>query len=146
MPAEFDLVSMDCCEPNGPLSSLPSPCHSLPYLAVALPLPLSNNGPLPPDAKPSYENASMEVAYTQAYYNENIFPSLQKHQRVLLVPGTFACQDMGQAASDTEVALKLELYLAWAESDKRIVGFNPVSTTATPLQMPSSTHLPNSGS
>ena len=78
----------------------------------------------------------MEVAYTQAYYNENIFPSLQKHQRVLLVPGTFACQDMGLAASDTEVALKLELYLAWAESDKRIVGFNPVSTTATPLQMP----------
>ena len=79
----------------------------------------------------------MEVAYTQAYYNENIFPSLQKHQRVLLVPGTFVCQDMGLAASDTEVALKLELYLAWAESDKRIVGFNPVSTTATPLQMPS---------
>jgi hypothetical protein len=89
VPAEFDLVSMDCY------------------------------------SKPAEENASMELAFTQAYYNENIFPSLSEHQRVLLVPGTFACKDIGMAASDTEVALKLELYLAWAESDKRIIGFNP---------------------
>ena len=110
----------------------------------------------------------MELAYTQAYYRENIFPSLRPHQKVLLVPvscvqptlylascrrlgmayscrcsvfvrtpvhkrmallpplqGTFACTDLGLAASDTEVALKLELYLKWAESDERIIGFNP---------------------
>ena len=110
----------------------------------------------------------MELAYTQAYYRENIFPSLRPHQKVLLVPvsrvqptlylascrrlgmayscrcsvfvrtpvhkrmallpplqGTFACTDLGLTASDTEVALKLGLYLKWAESDERIIGFNP---------------------
>ena len=56
---------------------------------------------------------------------ENIFPSLRPTPKVLLVPGTFACNDLGLAASDTEVATKLELYLQWAESDTRIVGFNP---------------------
>eukprot|EP01048_Picozoa_sp_COSAG05_P010894 COSAG05_NODE_987_length_6284_cov_11.878092_3_plen_158_part_00 len=50
------------------------------------------------------------------------------HKRMALLPplqGTFACTDLGLAASDTEVALKLELYLKWAESDERIIGFNP---------------------
>jgi hypothetical protein len=76
------------------------------------------------DAKPSYYNASMEVAYARAYYTENIFPSLRPNQHVLLVPGTFACADIGIEASDKLVAQKLELYLEWAESDKRIIGFN----------------------
>ena len=41
------------------------------------------------------------------------------------VVGTFACADIGLEASDALVARKLELYLQWAESDERIVGFNP---------------------
>ena len=56
---------------------------------------------------------------------ENIFPSLRPHQKVLLVPGTFGCKDIGLAKSDELVAEKLELYLQWAESDTRIAGFNP---------------------
>ena len=88
----------------------------------------------------------MELAYTKAYCaqpqpstpspppepegsllsdTENIFPSLRPHQKVLLVPGTFGCKDIGLAKSDELVAEKLELYLQWAESDTRIAGFNP---------------------
>ena len=50
-----------------------------------------------------YYNASLEVAYTQAYYRENIFPSLRPHQHVLLVPGTFGCADLGLNKSDAVV-------------------------------------------
>ena len=42
-----------------------------------------------------------------------------------VVAGTFGCADIGLEASDALVARKLELYLQWAESDRRIVGFNP---------------------
>ena len=83
VPPELDLVSMDCCELSAPDLSRNS--SGFPRLPTA-----SNDECRVlccADAKPSYYNASEEVAYTQAYYRENIFPSLQPHQRVLLVPG-----------------------------------------------------------
>ena len=57
-------------------------------------------------------------------YRENIFPSLRPHQKVLLVPGTFGCHDLGLARSDDVVSEKLELYLQWAESDERIGAYH----------------------
>ena len=58
------------------------------------------------------------MTYTD--YRENIFPSLRPHQKVLLVPGTFGCTDLGLDRSDAIVSEKLQLYLQWAESDERI--------------------------
>ena len=55
------------------------------------------------------------------------------------VVGTFACADIGLEASDALGARKLELYLQWAESDERIVGFNPwhlMTWPKTPVDRP----------
>jgi hypothetical protein len=64
------------------------------------------------------------MGMAHADYTENIFPSLRPHQKVLLVPGTFGCTDLGLAKSDDIVSEKLELYLQWAESDERIGACN----------------------
>ena len=82
VPEELDLISMDCYAVRRQVAT-----HSLRQ---------TSSNPLTDTAlllywllvlqKPSYENASMELAYSQAYYRENIFPSLRPHQKVLLVP------------------------------------------------------------
>ena len=64
------------------------------------------------------------MGMAHADYTENIVPSLRPHQKVLLVPGTFGCKDLGLAKSDDIVSEKLELYLQWAESDERIGAYN----------------------
>ena len=68
-----------------------------------------------------------EVTAAKKMY-DIIFPKLHDHQKVMLVPGTFACSNLtyfpldGQAKNLVE---KLDGYFEWAKSDERIAGFNP---------------------
>ena len=61
-------------------------------------------------------------------YSRTIFPSLQPHQQVLLVPGVFGCSDQLShfplAAQEQHVIDKLDGYFSWAKAEKNIAGLN----------------------
>ena len=64
-----------------------------------------------------------EVVAAKAFYEKNVFPRLAPSQRVMLVPGTFACSNvtfMPLAESTKNVVAKLNAYLVWAKQDQRI--------------------------
>ena len=69
-----------------------------------------------------------EVAKAKLMYEDILFPKLHSHQKVLLVPGVFACTNFTYfplALQDQNVADKMKAYFAWAQSEPRIAGFNP---------------------
>lgn len=53
---------------------------------------------------------------------------MSESQRLMLVPGTFACSNLSYMSLDLSqerVLEKLEGYFAWGKEDNRVAGFNP---------------------
>ena len=69
-----------------------------------------------------------EVKWAQPFYETQIKPRLLSHQRMFIIPGTFA--DWNQTRSgpieqqQAGIVRKLDAYWAWALSDPLIVGLN----------------------
>ena len=70
-----------------------------------------------------------EVTMAQRFWSlDAVKTKLWPHQRLLAVPGTFAC-DQGQyqsiAEAQSQVLTKLRGYAAWAKTDSRLIGMWP---------------------
>ena len=70
-----------------------------------------------------------EVTMAQRFWSlDAVKTKLWPHQRLLAVPGTFAC-DQGQyqsiAEAQSQVLTKLRGYAAWAKTDSRLIGLWP---------------------
>jgi hypothetical protein len=71
-------------------------------------------------------NASTEVDVVRGYLEEAIFNMIWPHQRVLVVPGLFGCENvMSFNQSQGKAVDKLDAYFAWAKTDPRVAGFAP---------------------
>lgn len=72
----------------------------------------------------SYAAGSSEAAAVQTILTRHIYPNLQPHQSVMLVPGLFGdlSKPVEPAAEDLLVA-KLDAYWQWAQADERVLGF-----------------------
>jgi hypothetical protein len=70
-----------------------------------------------------------EVTMAQRYWNlKDVKSKLWPHQRLLAVPGTFACDNSTYqplAAAQAQVEAKLSGYAAWAREDSRLIGLWP---------------------
>ena len=62
----------------------------------------------------------------------SMLPAMHPHQRILVVPGTFACHandlynqttPMSNASSETAVVQKLSAWMGYAKQEARIAGF-----------------------
>ena len=73
-------------------------------------------------------NTTAEADLIRGIYSSMLVPKLAAHQRLLLVPGTFADGDLNRsgplAAQDAAIAAKLEGYWQWMKEDARVVGLN----------------------
>ena len=78
--------------------------------------------------------AVSEVSYMRTFIAKSMLPAMHPHQRILAVPGTFGCHasdirnvssPMSNETMETSVLAKLEAWMAYAQSERRIVGFNP---------------------
>ena len=59
---------------------------------------------------------------------KEVYPRLAPHQKIFVVPGTFACSNltyMPLAQSSRSVVEKLKAYFAWGKEDPRMAGINP---------------------
>ena len=69
-----------------------------------------------------------EVNQTRELY-QGVLPKLAAHQRLMLVPGVFACANLLKSfpleAQSSIVERKLDHYFRWALTDTRIAGLNP---------------------
>jgi len=81
-------------------------------------------------------DGAAEVAGVRETAETVVFPKMAPHQRLLLVPGIYgntpsSCAAHGGGAACAldrqaeQVVRKLDLYLEWAKSEPRVVGFNP---------------------
>ena len=106
----------------------PTPCY-LPAIPAAIDLfsvdvyvSSAENQP-----RPGISDAE-EARVAKAFYDRYITPKLHAHQRLLLVPGTFADPDVGRSGSiakqDVVIAQKLRGYVRWLRNDSRVVGIN----------------------
>jgi hypothetical protein len=133
VPKEFDLISVDVYA--GEKRKRPGVFLRHLYIKVIL-LPrqardkhresTQTRGRFLAGFKPGTKGMDEVTAAKKMY--DIIFPKLHDHQKVMLVPGTFACSNLtyfpldGQAKNLVE---KLDGYFDWAKSDERIAGFNP---------------------
>ena len=71
------------------------------------------------------KSAAAEVEAARRYWSlTSVGPKLLSHQRILAVPGTFACDNSTYQTlqeADAVVTAKLKLYVAWAREDERCV-------------------------
>jgi hypothetical protein len=73
-----------------------------------------------------------EASLVKALYDADLYPRMSSHQRVMLIPGTFAAYDntttgpvpMPTVAQQAEVIAKLDAYYALALADARVIGIN----------------------
>lgn len=69
-----------------------------------------------------------EVRWARPFYETQIKPRLLSHQRLFVIPGTFADWNMTRSApieqQQAGIVRKLNAYWAWAQSDALIVGLN----------------------
>ena len=80
---------------------------------------LSFRGYCAPD-DPLHESIMMRQMYEKLLY-----PKMAPHQRLFVVPGTFADGNLSHgslASQDEYIAAKLEGYAAWMREDKRLAG------------------------
>lgn len=73
-------------------------------------------------------NGTQEVKSAKKVYEGRLFPKLQPHQRVMVVPGVFACSNLSYyplAAQSVQMVAKLDGYFEWAKAEPRIAGFTP---------------------
>ena len=78
--------------------------------------------------KPSDDNGTSEAVAARAFVEKWVYPRLAPHQKIFVVPGTFACSNltyMPLAKSSRSVVEKLKAYFAWAKEDPRVAGINP---------------------
>ena len=75
-----------------------------------------------------YDCCCTEAGVIRKLYLDMLIPKLAAHQKLILVPGTFADgnrQRSGSlAAQDNVIAQKLEAYFQWMQEDERVVGLN----------------------
>ena len=68
-----------------------------------------------------------EAACVSKFLRQTVYPKLQPHQRVFVVPGLFG--EKVDDATDTALVAKFDNYWAMAQKDKRVVGLNPWCVT-----------------
>ena len=74
------------------------------------------------------QDPRLEVNQTRGFAETQLYPRMHPHQRLMMVPGVFACSNLSYmplAASSAAVVRKLEAYEEWYESDPRVAGSNP---------------------
>lgn len=57
-----------------------------------------------------------------------VYPRLAPHQKIFVVPGTFACSNLSYMPlekSSRSVVEKLRAYFEWGKEDPRMAGINP---------------------
>eukprot|EP00039_Didymoeca_costata_P017189 m.316582 g.316582 ORF g.316582 m.316582 type:complete len:292 (-) comp16504_c0_seq12:223-1098(-) len=117
LPTNAILYTNECSE----MEKWPSVPSSLDYISIDFYDEKNTNG-------------SAEVAKNKDFYNNVIFPKLQPHQGVLLVPGIFASDPVHCEANGVkcplgpqadQVVIKLKEMFSWAQEETRIAGFNP---------------------
>lgn len=108
----------------------PSPCF-LPKIPDAIDLiSLDWYAISPADQRPAGAtgNISAEPVLMRQIYERMLRPKMAPHQRVMVVPGTFADGDLVRAGSlaaqDPHIADKLRGYWQWMQEDELVVGLN----------------------
>lgn len=72
--------------------------------------------------------AAYEAVDARERYEKSLYPRMAPHQKVMTVPGTFACSNltyMPLEESSKIVVEKLQAYFAWMRDDPRVVGMVP---------------------
>eukprot|EP01050_Picozoa_sp_SAG11_P002179 SAG11_NODE_106_length_16423_cov_51.220840_10_plen_205_part_00 len=77
-----------------------------------------------------YNVGAKEAAIAKQHYEHYLFPRLQPHTKVFLVPGLYgpngtAHDPAALHSQDLALTAKLRAHLAWAQSDGRIAGLMP---------------------
>ena len=73
-------------------------------------------------------NGSAEAVAAQKLAVEEVYPRLWPHQKIFVVPGTFACSNLSYMpleVSSRSVVQKLRAYFDWTKADPRVLGINP---------------------
>ena len=65
-----------------------------------------------------------EAACVARILRDYVYPKLQAHQQVLVVPGTFGAKP-ADPAEDAQLVAKFEAYWEFATRDAKVVGLNP---------------------
>lgn len=77
---------------------------------------------------PTDSNGTEEAIAARKLAVNDVYPRMARHQRIFVVPGTFACSNMSYmplAESSRSVVEKLQAYFEWAKADERVLGINP---------------------
>jgi hypothetical protein len=73
-------------------------------------------------------NASEEVAAAKKFAINEMYPRMSKQQRIMFVPGTFACSNFSYISleeSSQHVITILNEFNDWGLHDEKVAGFNP---------------------
>lgn len=73
-------------------------------------------------------DGAKEAAYIQAFAEKWLFPRMSPAQGLMLVPGTFACDDTKYVpleSEDAQTVAKIDAYYNWSKSEPRVAGMNP---------------------
>ena len=73
-------------------------------------------------------NGTVEAVKARKFAETEIYPRLHDHQRIMAVPGTFACSNgsfMPLELSIHSVAEKVRAYFEWIKEDSRVAGLCP---------------------
>jgi hypothetical protein len=73
-------------------------------------------------------DGASEAAAAKAFAEKIVYPIMAPHQKLVVVPGTFACSNltyMPLEASAKSVIAKLKAYFEWGKTDERMVAINP---------------------
>ena len=76
----------------------------------------------------NYNNGTLEFEEAYKWYHEYMYPKLnnsQNEQKVLFVPGIFACNTSTVEFDSQQIVNKLDLFFNWAKNDSLVAGMNP---------------------
>eukprot|EP01052_Picozoa_sp_SAG31_P005399 SAG31_NODE_237_length_19590_cov_13.149915_5_plen_341_part_00 len=77
---------------------------------------------------PSDVNGTVEAVKAREFAHREIYPRLHAGQRIMAVPGTFACSNvsyMPLESSTQSVVEKLRAYFEWIKQDQLLAGISP---------------------
>jgi hypothetical protein len=76
----------------------------------------------------AYPRTDIESNVAKTFYDNNLFPRMAPHQKVLVVPGLFADPNISRSGSlasqDQAVEHKMQGYAEWIAADERVVGIS----------------------
>ena len=78
--------------------------------------------------EPGRPGGATEAHFGRAFAEKYIYPRMSPSQKLMVVPGTFACSNfsyMPLENSSRSVVAKLQAYFEWAKEDHRVVGMMP---------------------